>query len=189
MEVSKCWKIVEFPKIQIKMENCKRFYEAQTASHLKEIVQTPLTNPPPDKILLRPWNKNFLMEIYRNIQTLLFKNAVLGVKQWQICKVGFWLRCGSILFSISSELGFIKWVRSRAKLYCKMSDLFCQFLLALRLSTRKSEIKEKTLMMSTGTCGRIKKLYAREKYFRKKKYEILNRLYLTIKKLLTALIT
>ena len=31
----------------------------------------------------------------------------------------------------------------RVKLYCKMGDLFCQFLLALRLSVRKSEIKKK----------------------------------------------
>ena len=29
--------------------------------------------PPPDKILLFPWHKNFLTEIYRNIQTFAFK--------------------------------------------------------------------------------------------------------------------
>ena len=56
------------------MKNCKTFYEAQTANHLKEITQPPPTHPPPPgKILLRLWNKNFLKEIYRNIQTFAFK--------------------------------------------------------------------------------------------------------------------
>ena len=36
---------VEFPKISIKMKNCKTFYEAQTVSRLKEIIQPP-PNPP-----------------------------------------------------------------------------------------------------------------------------------------------
>ena len=36
MEVSKCRKIVEFPKISIKMKNFKTFDKDQTASHLKE---------------------------------------------------------------------------------------------------------------------------------------------------------
>ena len=31
------------------------------------------THPPSDKILLRLWNKTFLTEIYRNIQTFAFK--------------------------------------------------------------------------------------------------------------------
>ena len=73
MEVPKCSKIVEFPKIFIKMKNCKTFYEAQTASHLKEIIQLSPNLPAPDKILLLLWNKNFLTEIYRNIQTFAFK--------------------------------------------------------------------------------------------------------------------
>ena len=42
MDVSKRWKMVEFPKISIKMKNFKTFYEAQTATRLKEIIQ-PLT--------------------------------------------------------------------------------------------------------------------------------------------------
>ena len=36
MEVSKYQKIVEFPKILIKTKYCETFYEAQTASRLKE---------------------------------------------------------------------------------------------------------------------------------------------------------
>ena len=51
-----------------------------------------------------------------------------------------------------------------AKLYCKMSDLFHWFLLALRFSATNSGIK-KTLM-STGTFGL--KLYARSNIFKKR---------------------
>ena len=39
VEVSKCWKIVEFPKMSVEMKNFKTFYEAHTASRLKEISQ------------------------------------------------------------------------------------------------------------------------------------------------------
>ena len=39
MEVSKCWKTVEFPKILIKMKNFKRLYEAQTVNRLNEIIE------------------------------------------------------------------------------------------------------------------------------------------------------
>ena len=61
--ISKCWKIVEFPKILIKMENFKTRYEAQTASRLKESIY-PLSHPPsqPDKILLRFWNAHTSLE-------------------------------------------------------------------------------------------------------------------------------
>ena len=52
--------MVRFPKISIEMRYCKTFYEGQTASRVKEIIQ-PLHYPfpQPDKILLRLWNKNF----------------------------------------------------------------------------------------------------------------------------------
>ena len=39
MEVSKCWKMVEFQIIWIKIRNCKTLYETQTANRLKEIIQ------------------------------------------------------------------------------------------------------------------------------------------------------
>ena len=45
----KMMKIAKFPKISIKMKHCKTFYEAQTASHLKEIIQ-PLIQPTLHKI-------------------------------------------------------------------------------------------------------------------------------------------
>ena len=60
-------------RFSIKTKNCKALYEVQIASRLKEIFQPPPTNPSPDKILLCLWNKNFIMEIYRNIQAFTFK--------------------------------------------------------------------------------------------------------------------
>ena len=69
------------------MKNCQTLYEAQTASHFKEVIQPPPPNPPPsDKTLLRLWNNNFLTEIYRNIKTCAIKVlqecGVLDVKKW-----------------------------------------------------------------------------------------------------------
>ena len=62
----------------INMKNFKTFYEVQTASHPKEIIQPPHQPPPPpppppphpfqsDKNLLRLWNKDSLTEIHRII--------------------------------------------------------------------------------------------------------------------------
>ena len=71
-------KMVEFPKVSIKIKNYKAIYEVQTVSCLKKIIQPP-PNPTPHQIkfleqdLERVWNKNFLTEIYRNIQTFAFK--------------------------------------------------------------------------------------------------------------------
>ena len=133
-KIDKVW---HFPKIFIKMKNWTTFYEAQTASHLKEITQPPPNLPAPDKILLLLWNKNFLTELYWNIQTFAFK--VL-----QECSSFFFLTpnrnmfsgkllkserllpfCRSILFSMSSESHFVKWVKFFwAKLCCKMNDFF-----------------------------------------------------------------
>ena len=125
MKVSKCWKIVEFPKISIKMKNFKTFYEDQTKSLFKEIIQ------PTTRYKLPRSLKQILSyrdTVYRNIQIFVFKcfeNAVLGhlrmvqckcffsdTKQehvfWKICKVsGFY--CESIFFTKSSqnEWGFL----------------------------------------------------------------------------------
>ena len=104
------------------MKNCKTFYEAQTASRLKEIIQSPSTQP------LRLWNKNFLTEIYRNIRTFAFKvlqmcsswasrngavqTIFADIKQkhvyWRISKVRQVFGCVAGAFSMSSELRFIK---------------------------------------------------------------------------------
>ena len=53
-----------------------------------------------------------------------------------------------------------------------MSDLFRQYLLAMRLSARKSEIKKKTLKMSTRACERIPESCMPEIIFSKKEFQI-----------------
>ena len=68
-----CYKINEFPKISIKMINCKAFYKAQTASCLKGNHSSFPS--------LRLWNKNFLTEINRNIRTFTFK-VLQGCTSW-----------------------------------------------------------------------------------------------------------
>ena len=62
-----------------------------------------LFSPPPDKNFQRHWNKNFLTEIYSNIQTFVF----------QVLR-----KCSSLAFRNGAMQMF--W----AKLYCKMSDLY-----------------------------------------------------------------
>ena len=76
----KILKNVEFQKNSIKMRNCKTFYEVQTAICLKEIIQPPPNPQPTFPHPHQTWNKCFLTEIYRNIQTFVFRvlqNAVL----------------------------------------------------------------------------------------------------------------
>ena len=55
------------------MKNCKTFYETQTASSLQEMIHSSPSSLQSDKISLHLWNKHFLTEIYRNIQTFAFK--------------------------------------------------------------------------------------------------------------------
>ena len=89
MEVSKCWRVVEFPKISIKMKNWKIFYETQRASRLKEIIK-PLPYPPPTNLT------TFLEQklSYRDIQQYIdiwFESAsrmqFLEVKKWSNANV------------------------------------------------------------------------------------------------------
>ena len=122
-------------------------------SHLKKYIQfspppPPLTPISQDKVLLNLWNKHFVRMIYRNTQIFAFKvlqecsswgsrngeykcffltlswNMFAGklVKKWKSFLAVFWEH---IIFNV-------KWVEVRnmsevfwAKLYCKMSDLFC----------------------------------------------------------------
>ena len=130
------------------MKNWKIFYEAQTQqrSALRKLFN--LSPLQPDKNLITSLEQKFsygdiATEIYRHLLSKCFKNAVLGPQEMVECKCFFWhqtkkcllekLRSGkrfwlcwrSILFSVSSELRFVKSVRfSWAKLYCKMSNLF-----------------------------------------------------------------
>ena len=140
MEVSKCWKIVEFTKISIKMKNCNTFYEVKKTSHLDEIIQPPPNHLPSERILLCLFVRRYT-EINGHLLSKCFKNAVLGVKKWWSANVfsdnrqkhvcwkilvnskRFWLCCKAILFSMWVEIRKLSEV-FLAKLYCKMSDLF-----------------------------------------------------------------
>ena len=130
MEASKCWKMFEFQKISIKMKNCKTFYEAQTASCLKEIIQPP-PNPQPipyqtksyyvfrTKIFLRRYT-----ETYRHFLSKCFKNAILWRQEmvqlicffwhqtekcsWKICKVRKVFDCVSGAYYFQCQ---VSWVR------------------------------------------------------------------------------
>ena len=64
------------------MKNCKTFYETQTASRLKEIIQSPPHPILQDKNLITFLKQDFLLrrytETYRHLLSKSFKNAVLG---------------------------------------------------------------------------------------------------------------
>ena len=96
MEVSKCWKMLEFQKIPIKMKNSETFYEAQTASCLREIIQ-PSPNPQPTSHQIKSYYvfgaKIFLRrytDMYRHLLSKCFKNAVLWCQEMVQPKCFFW---------------------------------------------------------------------------------------------------
>ena len=66
MEVLKCYKIVVFPEISIKMKKIKTFYKVKTVSSLKKIIRPHPTNNYINFFHLC-CKRNFLMKIYRNI--------------------------------------------------------------------------------------------------------------------------
>ena len=127
-KVSKCWKIIEFPKTSIKMKKCKLFYEPQTAKCLQEIIHPAA----PDKSSLLLWNKKFPTEIKRNMQTFTFQllwecsswASRNGAEQMffltptrnifarKFCKVSKVFGCvaGVYFFIKLSELRFVNWV-------------------------------------------------------------------------------
>ena len=120
MEVLKCWKMVEFSKISIKWKCVKHFTRIKQQAALRKLFSL-FPIPPPNQIksYYVLWNKNFLMDIYSNIQKIC---KLCKISKWE----SFWLCCENMLFSMSSGLRFCKlsevfWV----KLYCKMSHLFC----------------------------------------------------------------
>ena len=131
MEVSNCWKKVEFPKIPVKMKNCKTFYKTQTARRLKEIIYLFGT-----KLF---WGK--YTELYRHLLSKYFENGVFERQEMLQCKCFFWHQTERCLLENLSErllavlrehmIFNVKWVEVPkisevvwAKVYCKMSDLF-----------------------------------------------------------------
>ena len=132
MEVSECWKIVEFTNISIKMKNCNLFYEVQKLSRLNKIIQPPPTNLPSDKTLLSLFLRRYT-EINGHLVSKCFKDAVLGVKK----------RWSANVFSDSIQKHFCWKIlvnSERFWLCCKTFDTFWT---------------DEALKMSTRTCGRI----------------------------------
>ena len=64
---------MNFQKISIEIINHRTFCKAQTVSCFTKIIQPSPIPSQPDETLLRLWNKNYLKEIFRNIQTFSFK--------------------------------------------------------------------------------------------------------------------
>ena len=73
MKVLKYWKMWNFEKFQLKWKLVKHFTRTKQRATFLKLLSLPQLPISPDKILLRLWNKTFLREIYRNIQTFAFK--------------------------------------------------------------------------------------------------------------------
>ena len=133
MEVLKSWKIVEFLKISIKIRNCKIFYlnrPKQRATLGKSFCVTP-NDPPLDKVLLREIYRHFLSNISLSVKKWCSANVFSNIKQKHVCWKNF---KSERLLAVLQECVILnsKWIEVRkmsevfwAKLYCKMSDLFC----------------------------------------------------------------
>ena len=133
MEVLKSWEIVEFLKISIKIRNCKIFYlnrSKQRATLGKSFCVNP-NDPPLDKVLLREIYRHFLSNISLSVKKWCSANVFSNIKQKHVCWKNF---KSERLLAVLQERVILnaKWIEVRkmsevfwAKLYCKMSDLFC----------------------------------------------------------------
>ena len=149
MEVSKCRKEFNFQKFQLTWKIVKHFMRPKQRAALKKLFRLSLTHSPPDKILLRLWNKNVLMETYRNIQTFNFKVLqecssrasrngavqIIFLTQTRNMFAGKFLKSERLLAVLREYFIFnVKWVEVRktsevfwVKPYCKISHLFPSF--------------------------------------------------------------
>ena len=81
MKVLKYWKMWNFEKFQLNWKLVKHFTRTKQWATFLKLLSLPQLPISPDKILLRLWNKTFLREIYRNIQTFDFK-VLQGKCSW-----------------------------------------------------------------------------------------------------------
>ena len=109
MEASKCWIIVEFPKLSIKIKNFKTFYEAQAVRRLKEVIQLLSEIHRIIQIFSFPVFWKCSSRAFRNGAVQIFfliptRNMFVGkFAKW----VSFRLRCGSIFSTTLSDLRFV----------------------------------------------------------------------------------
>ena len=99
--LSKCWKIVDFLKVSVKLKNCKAFYKAQAGSRVKEVIQSPQNPPTPypsGKLLLVFGAKLFSPRYI--ITDICFQSAsrthLLCIKKW----------CNANVFSDTNQKHF-----------------------------------------------------------------------------------
>ena len=126
-------KIAEFSKISIKVKNFKTFYEVQKRAALRKLFN-PSHQIKASYVLA--CSKDFLTEIYRNIQTFAFQafsecsswasgNVAVQMFFCQGCFLGNSLLCHSPkhpkLFWPCYSLNLV----GAPELYRKMSDPFC----------------------------------------------------------------
>ena len=163
---------MNFQKFELKWKVIKHFARLKQRATLRKLSSL----HPSASHQIKPYyvskTKNFLrryLAIYRHLLSKCFKNAVLERQEMVQCNF-FWHQTKTwLLENLWSKKYFwlccrsnVKWVEVPkvsdtfwAKLYCKICDLFCQFLLALRLSARKSEIEKETQIKSTGMSEKI----------------------------------
>ena len=141
---------MNFQKFQLKWKIVKHFTRPKQWAALRKLFSLPLTHSPPDKLLLRLWNKYFLTEIYRNIQAFALK-VLQECSSWAARNGPVEIFCyntrnmfsetfvksekvfgcvaGAYYFHYQVEVWIIEVCKMSeifwAKLYCKLSDLFC----------------------------------------------------------------
>ena len=120
MEISKCCEKLNLQKFQIKMKICKTFYEAKKTSRFNGIIQPPHPPTPPthassDKILLRLFlQSTSRMQFWASRKggvQVFFLTWNMFAGNFLVNSERFWLCCKDMLFSMSTELRFRKWVR------------------------------------------------------------------------------
>ena len=109
MEASKCWNIVEFPKLSIKINFFKTFYEAQAVRRLKEVIQLLSEIHRIIQIFSFPVFWKCSSRAFRNGAVQIFfliptRNMFVGkFVKW----VSFRLCCESMFSTILSDLRFV----------------------------------------------------------------------------------
>ena len=143
----KMLKKIPFPKISIKMKNCKTFY----FKVLQECSSWASRGGAVQMFFLTP-NKNMLAKTFvksESILAVLRENIIFNV-QW-------------VEFRKMRE---VFWV----KLYCKMSDFLSLVIVGFETFCQEIWILKKSLIMFSGTCWRIWKSCIPKIIFSEKKF-------------------
>ena len=134
-------------KFQLKWKIVKHFTRPKEQVTFRKLFSLPQNPPPSDKMLLCLSKKNFLTDIYRNIQTFAFKvlqkcsswgSRNIAVQMFSLItsrnmSTGKSLKSEWLLVVLPEHIIFnVKWfeVRKmsnvfRAKLHCTISGRFC----------------------------------------------------------------